>query len=613
MTSRPHAAARGVSHPGRTMGAVETTSGPPARPRPRRGLTQPAFTGPNSAFAITPFMRLARTHAGSTASDAMVAAALAGTIFFEGATSDARGKVFLYLLLTMAPFAVVAPLIGPALDRARSGRRWIVIGSAALRALLCFAMIGRTDSLLLYPCAFGILVLQKAYGIARSSLVPSVVENDEELVEANSKLQLLSALMGFVGAAPAALLFAIFDSPAPVLALAVCGFAATAGLAVRIPAVAVAPASPTPEEKAELRSVGVLLAAAAMGLLRGIVGFLTLYFAFHFRAADELFAFGFVAAISVGGTLVGAALAPRLREVWPEERMLITVLVLTVAGGCIATVVGGVPGAALLGGAVGVASTGGKLAFDSIVQRDAPDANRGRLFARFETRFQIIWVVGSMLGLVPLSELRVSFVVVALVAGFAAFSYTVGLSAWRHRTGATDSEFGRQAVLIDQTMTGAKTVAKAKVRSGGRALVTRVRTRVRRADGSEVEVVSETPAPRPSAIPPAAHRPHVGPGIGIGMTPPHGTPAEPVDRHRFLPARRPILAKHADPTPPSPPPPPSPAVDADEVVWADDDPTEIAPSPPARRDAATFDPGEPPPPDDVPTTPWGTDPTHVRR
>ena len=41
------------------------------------------------------------------------------------------------------------------------------------------------------------------------------------------------------------------------------------------------------------------------------------------------------------------------------------------------------------------APTGGKLAFDSIVQRDAPDANRGRSFARFETRFQIIWVVGA--------------------------------------------------------------------------------------------------------------------------------------------------------------------------------------------------------------------------
>jgi hypothetical protein len=234
----PSPPASDLSQGGRSMGGVETSDG-------WRPLTSPATGQPNAAFHVTPFMRLARTHAASTATDAMVAAALAGTIFFAAATGEARGKVFLYLLLTMAPFAVVAPLIGPALDRARSGRRWVVIGTAVARGVLCFALIGRADSLLLYPAAFGILVLQKAYGIARSSLVPAVVESDEELVEANSKLQLLSGIMGFVGAAPAALMFKIFgDNPSAPLAMAVLGFAVCAGLALRIPKVAVAPPRP---------------------------------------------------------------------------------------------------------------------------------------------------------------------------------------------------------------------------------------------------------------------------------------------------------------------------------------------------------------------------------
>ena len=43
-----------------------------------------------------------------------------------------------------------------------------------------------------------------------------------------------------------------------------------------------------------------------------------------------------------------------------------------------------------------------KLAFDSLVQRDAPDANRGRSFARFETRFQLVWVIGALLPLLLL-------------------------------------------------------------------------------------------------------------------------------------------------------------------------------------------------------------------
>jgi len=538
-----------------------------------RPLTRPATGTRNGAFHVTPFMRLARTHAASTATDAVVATALAGTIFFGAATSDARGQVFLYLLLTMAPFAVVAPLIGPALDRARSGRRWVVIGTAVARGLLCFALIGRADSLLLYPVAFLILVLQKAYGIARSSLVPAVVESDEELVEANSKLQLLSGIMGFVGAVPAALLFKVFgDAPSAPLALAVLGFAACAGLALRIPAVAVAPTSATPQERAELRSMGVLLASGAMGLLRGIVGFLTLHFAFHFRSTDELVAFGIVAAVSVGGTLLGSVLAPKLREAWPEERMLIAVLVLTVTTGALGTVLGGTIGAALLGGVVGIAATAGKLAFDSIVQRDAPDANRGRLFAKFETRFQLIWVVGSMLGLIPLGELRLSFLAVALVSGFAAFSYIVGLAAWRHRTGETDSDFGRQAVLIDQAMTDAQAKAKTRVRDTTMSLITRVRTR---GDGQrEVEVVEAGPVGGPTAVP-AARR--AGPGIGIGMTPPPGSPA-------VRPRRRPGGRRPGGPHDPT-------RVDGDQAAGPTD-PTEVAPP----RDPTTFAPAPPPPP-----------------
>ena len=30
------------------------------------------------------------------------------------------------------------------------------------------------------------------------------------------------------------------------------------------------------------------------------------------------------------------------------------------------------------------------------MQRDAPDANRGRSFARFESRFQVVWVLGAV-------------------------------------------------------------------------------------------------------------------------------------------------------------------------------------------------------------------------
>ena len=94
--------------------------------------------GPGAeAFVVSPFTRLARTHAAAVAGDTLIALALAGSLFFSIDPSAARGKIALYLALTMAPFSIVAPFIGPTLDRAKGGRRWIVIGANAARVVVC--------------------------------------------------------------------------------------------------------------------------------------------------------------------------------------------------------------------------------------------------------------------------------------------------------------------------------------------------------------------------------------------------------------------------------------------------------------------------------------------
>src|SRR5690606_23235425 len=143
-----------------------------------------------------------RTHGLLVAGDTLVALALAGSLFFSIDPSAARWRVGLYLLLTMAPFAVVAPLIGPALDRAAGGRRMMVILSGALRAGVALLMIRHLESLLLFPEAFTMLVLGKGYHVAKSAMVPGTVRTDDELVEANSKLSLLSGIAGAVAVVP---------------------------------------------------------------------------------------------------------------------------------------------------------------------------------------------------------------------------------------------------------------------------------------------------------------------------------------------------------------------------------------------------------------------------
>src|SRR2546423_15128271 len=144
----------------------------------------------------SPFARLAITHALDIVDDALVGVALAGSIFFNATLADARPKVLLYLAITMAPFAVVAPVMGPALDRTKGGRRFMVALFALGRAFLCLFMANHLKSLLFYPAAFGTLALSKGYLVAKSALVPAVVEDQTALVEANSRLALIAVLAG---------------------------------------------------------------------------------------------------------------------------------------------------------------------------------------------------------------------------------------------------------------------------------------------------------------------------------------------------------------------------------------------------------------------------------
>jgi hypothetical protein len=214
-----------------------------------------------------------------------------------------------------------------------------------------------------------------------------------------------------------------------VLVLAVIVFAVAAVFGIKVPATQVAVDRTSETERVELRGGGIVLAASAMGVLRGIVGFLTFLIAFSLRSSDApTYQFGLVLAASGIGALLGSLVAPPLRRAgMAEERILQIVLAATAVAGLLAAWAGGIAAAAALALCVGLAASSGKLAFDSVVQRDAPDANRGRSFARFETRFQLTWVVGAFLPVVITIPMAVGFLVIAAAAAFAVISYLAGL------------------------------------------------------------------------------------------------------------------------------------------------------------------------------------------
>lgn len=365
----------------------------------------------------TPFFVLARTHGLMTAGEAVMTVALADSLFLSISPDAARGKVILFLALSLAPFAVVAPLISRGVDRMKGGRRLVVCLAAAGRAAVTFFMIGRVDSLVLFPLAFAALVLSKTYSISKSALVPTVVRSDEELVEANSKLGLLSGIVGFCAALPAALLQLL--SPGAALVLSVAFFVAAVVSALQLPRTTRSAPEPAGElERIELHSSRITRASQAMRLNRALVGLMFFHLAFWLRdqKAGTVW-FGFAVSVASLATMTANAVAPHLRRRLHEENMIILALSVLAVMGVVSTWIGGVTGGVILAASVNAAAATSRLAFEAIVQADAPDANRSRAFANFETQFQLAWVGAGLVPVVLRLPGELGFGLVALAGG----------------------------------------------------------------------------------------------------------------------------------------------------------------------------------------------------
>jgi hypothetical protein len=395
-----------------------------------------------AAFEASPFSRLALTHALSLGGDALVTLALAGSLFFNISLHAARGRVALSLLFTIAPFAIVAPFLGPIIDRTRGGRRVMVFASAVGRCIACLLMARYIHSLLLFPAAFLTLVSSKAYLVAKAALVPATVTRPEDLVEANSKLAVGGSIVGFLAAIPGIAILKLF-SASVLLRLDVAVFALCALSALRLQT-RTGPASdqrPAPEpDGTGAASPGVAVrpiapgavqvAAVAMATLRFTVGFMTFLVAFGFRRNHApAWWFGVILAFSIGGNLIGAAIAPSLRKRFREELIIAGSLVAVVAAGIGAlnfTTIHGRPAASLLAAVIGIGAGCGKLAFDSLVQRDVPAVAQGRAFGRFEAAFQLVWVVGALVPVIIPMSLWTGFLIVTIATAGAVTVYLTG-------------------------------------------------------------------------------------------------------------------------------------------------------------------------------------------
>lgn len=392
--------------------------------------------------------KLIELHAVNSAGDMLITVALASTIFFSVPTGEARGRVALYLIVTMAPFALLAPVVGPLLDRIPHGRRAAMAMSMLARAILAWTMAGvvSTAGLELYPAALGVLVASKAYGVVRSAVVPRLLPARTTLVKANSRVS-LTGLLATAVAAPIGGLLHLIGPGVPLygaFAVFVCGTLLSFSLPHKVDsAKGEARAELSAGEDVEpdrvgrqgrekrpgLRSVGgpVLHALQANASLRALSGFLTLFLAFLLRehplgGLSGPVSLGLVAVAAGTGNAFGTALGSWLRARGPE-RIIISALAAALAATCLAAAWYGVLTIAVVAAAAGIAQALGKLSLDALIQRDVPEEVRTSAFARSETALQMAWVIGGAIGIVlPLNGTLGMAVAAFLVALGVAFS-----------------------------------------------------------------------------------------------------------------------------------------------------------------------------------------------
>jgi MFS family permease len=361
--------------------------------------------------------RLLDLHAASCAGDTLVTIGLAGTIFFAVPVGEARSRVALYLLVTMLPFALLAPIVGPVLDRFRHGRRYALATTMFGRAILAYLISEHLGGVALYPAAFGVLVLSRTYGVARSAAVPRLLPPGVGLSEAGARASVFGTAAG-AAVAPIGLLASSLGPQWPLRISTVVFFFGLV-TALRLPPKADSdPPETVPRlfrrggDQGKILSgrvvVGALIGSAS---LRTLYGFLTLYLAFAIRSGDlatDLLgrklgqgpALALIAGSLGMGSFVATALGTKLRIRGPARLQAAWLVLVTIA----VTAVLIRPTLAVIAGlclTTAVASGLAKLAVDATIQERVGERVRASAFAHSETLLMTAWVAGAAVGLIP--------------------------------------------------------------------------------------------------------------------------------------------------------------------------------------------------------------------
>ena len=391
------------------------------------------------------------------AGDTLVTVSLAGSLFFSVSPTEAKDKVLLYLLLTIAPFAVVSPVLGPLIDRSANGRRVLVALSAGLRAVLCLLMANHLNSLWLFPLAFLLLVSSKLYVVTRGALVPEMARTDQFREHAarvddagwpkdsvdeekgfagfNAQLTLLGTLIGLIaGSVGAGILKGIGATSVLVTASLVYIAATVASARLQRPSKIVrdqvAGLTQTERDLNVLNPLGdveVAWGLSAAALMRFTAGFATFLLAFGLRRASAgLGWYALALGLSGVGALVGLAFVTRVRNALKESTLLAMSLLATGLGAAVASTHAVLWVQVILAGWLGLAGAVAQPSFDAITQSNVAPGAQGRTFARFAVRQQLLWVLGALIPVAVVMSFTLGDRFLAALMIIGAFVYPIG-------------------------------------------------------------------------------------------------------------------------------------------------------------------------------------------
>jgi hypothetical protein len=314
--------------------------------------------------------------------------------------------------------------------------------------------VQHSDTVTLLPAAFGVLVLQKAYGVTRSSVTPRVLPARITLVSANARISLAALIASTVGVGVAGGISLLAGGGTTgatwSLRVGTLVYLAAIALGIRLPtavdqhqpdqgapaaqpeqAAPGAPAAGTgatipqatmPQGAAPgaasaagrrrragwastLRSVGPIVGEAMRGnaALRAFSGYMIFFLAFllrtvHFPGVSDKLALGAMIAAAGAGGFIGTGIGALLKARTPHLILFVLLCTSTVITAACAAFFG-LWAALVVALVAAFGQVLAKLALDSIVQREVPEEVRSSTLAASETIHQLAWVAGGLAGL----------------------------------------------------------------------------------------------------------------------------------------------------------------------------------------------------------------------